>query len=101
MSFDEVKDIKITIKKWVIIFFMITVSPLLGVGAFVVNSYYDTVGYKKETSRELQELKDDITASRVALQNKVSAEEMKDFKSDMKQEMKDIKILLNILIEKK
>ncbi len=101
MSFDEVKDIKITIKKWMIIFFMVTITPLLGALGLVVNFYFDTVNYKKETSREILELRDEVTEAKATLKSKVSSEEMKDFKGDIKQEMRDIKNLLNILIEKK
>lgn len=100
MSFDEVKDIKITIKKWVIVFFMVTITPLAGVAGLVINFYFDTVSYKKETSREMSGLKDEVTECKASLKSKVSSEEMKELKGDIKQEMRDIKNLLNILIEK-
>jgi hypothetical protein len=101
MSIEEAADIKITIKKWMIgsiITIALTVFSATGV---VINFYYNSTSSDKEAHAKFIELSDRLIKIETAMQNKVNHEEMKDFKGDMKQEMRDIKNLLNILIEKR
>lgn len=109
MSSEEENDIKITIKKWMIGSIVAVSITLLGAIGTCMSFYYDTTNTIVELKKELvdvketslKEMKDNIIRHEVVLQNKVSVEEMRDFKMDMKSDMDDIKKMLNILLEKR
>lgn len=101
MSAEEATDIKITIKKWMIGSIVAIGLALFTATGVVINFYYHTNDAIENLSAKLEDFEDKITRHEVTLGNKVSIEEMREFKSDMKNDMKDIKNLLNILLEKR
>ena len=101
MSIEEAADIKVTIKKWMIGSIVAIMLAVFTATGTIINFYYHTNSSIEELSTKLEDFEDKITRHEVTLQNKVSAEEMREFKSDMKSDMKDIKNLLNILLEKR
>jgi hypothetical protein len=108
MSKEEADEVKITFKKWIIGAIAAFVMPLFICTGVIINFYYETLNEREENkirfeeSRiQLGELKDKLTRHEVSLNSKVSIEALRDIDQRMEREMRDIKNLLNILIEKK
>lgn len=107
MSVEE--EVNIRIKKWMVgSIIAVSLAVLTAIGT-CMSFYYNTNSTIDELKKELvdvketslRDMKESIVRHDIILQNKVSVEEMRDFKSDMKSDMDDIKKMLNILLEKR
>lgn len=101
MSSEERESITLTIRKWAIgsvITVMLAFSGAIGTTIYFVNHTNSTI---EEHNEKLKKIDDSLLRHDVTIQSKVSAEEMREFKTDMKEDMRDIKTSLNILLEKR
>lgn len=104
MSDKETADINIRLRKSRVelIVSIVGLTVIVG-GVFlaVANFYYHTNDSLEKLRDQMEKFEDKITRHDITIGNKVSIDEMREFKADMKSDMKDIKTSLNILLEKK
>lgn len=69
--------------------------------AFIVSFYFNTNNTNERQDRYIKELEDKITRMEVVTNSKVSIQQFEDFRSDMKTDMRDLKMAIMKNYDKK